>query len=113
MAEATENAIASEVPDDEGTIERITPEGRPVFYSNISALGSTVWDFTMDFGMILDTSKNRLRFQDVARVVMSPQQALVFSEVLSNHVRQYEEKFGRIPRSAESIIGVPLVPADE
>lgn len=101
MTEATEDGVASETPVDEGRIERITPEGRPIFYSNITALGSTVWDFTMDFGMILDSSKSLMRFQDVARVVMSPQQALVFSEILSNHVRQYEEKFGRIPRSPE------------
>src|SRR4051794_12299428 len=103
MADATENVIASEVPDDEGVIQRVTPDDRPFFYSNIAAIGSTVWDFTVDFGMIIDTRNKRLLFQDVARVVMSPQQALVFSDILSQHVRQYEERFGKIPRAPEPL----------
>lgn len=104
MADGTENEIAAEVPDGEATIQRITPDGRPIFYANIVALGSTVWDFTMDFGMILEAGGNRLRFQDVARVVMSPQQARVFSEVLVQHVKQYEDKFGKIPRPPDDAL---------
>lgn len=112
MAEDSPTGTAPQAAEDDRTVERITPEGRPTFYANIVALGSTIWDFTMDFGMILEASGNRLRFQDVARVVMSPQQALVFSKILSQHVSQYEERFGKIPRPPDDAL-ITLGPADK
>jgi hypothetical protein len=103
VAEDTGNERAPQEPDEERTIERIIPEGKPVFYANIAAIGSTIWDFTLDFGLIQETGKEGVVFRDMARIIMSPPQAQVFAEILTQHVKQYQEKFGPIPRPEELI----------
>lgn len=103
MSEGSEKTITQDPIDNKREFRRILPDNRPMFYSNISAIGSSIFDFTIDFGVIVDVSDKEATFQDVARVVMSPQQALAFSEVLSKRVKQYEEQFGKIPRSPEPL----------
>ena len=97
MTEDATNELVADVPA-ERVIERITPEGLPITYANNVLLHSSIWDFTMDFGLILEATPSKLKFQDTAKVIMSPQHMAVFAEILADHVRQYEEKFGRIPR---------------
>lgn len=77
------------------------PGGTPVFYANNVSFRTTFWDFTMDFGQVVEMSEERVIAQDVATVIMAPQHARVFAEVLMTHIQAYEQQFGPIPRPPE------------
>jgi hypothetical protein len=88
------------------------PTGMPVYYANNVAFRTTFWDFTMDLGTIVEVSEERLVVQGAATVIMSPQHAQIFHEVLGKQLHQYREKFGPIPRAPNSD-EVGEEPADE
>ncbi|MEA2512338.1 MAG: hypothetical protein QOJ59_1825 [Thermomicrobiales bacterium] len=81
-------------------VERIHPDGIPVFYANNVGFRISVWDFALDFGMMIDANDERILVRDAATVIMSPQHAKVFSEVLARNVKNYEEQFGELKVSA-------------
>jgi Protein of unknown function (DUF3467) len=103
MTDDAADRTASQVPHDRPLAERIIPENLPLIYTNIAAIGSSVWDFSFDFGVITGTTESGgIRFEDRVRVVMSPQQAQVFSELLTHHINQYKQTFGPIPRPPQT-----------
>lgn len=81
-------------------VENIRDATPPPVYANNVTLLMSRWDFKFVFGDILDMTDDRLRVNERVTVVMSPQHAAAFSDVLSKHVGGYEERFGPIPRQA-------------
>src|SRR5215208_2538311 len=76
-------------------------EDVPLFYANNVATKLTPWDLTMNFGIITDTKPGRITVKDTATVVMSPQHAKVFSQLLTRNIEKYEKRFGVLPISAD------------
>ncbi len=78
-----------------------TPDGTPLFYTNNASFRTSFWDFTMDFGQLLEASETDLVVKDMVSIVMSPQHAVAFAETLALQLEGYERQFGpitRIPR---------------
>lgn len=75
-------------------ILRIDP---PTFYANNVALKTSLFDMTMEFGVIADVQGDTLVIKNVATVIVSPQHAKAIAVLLANHVEQYEKKFGALP----------------
>jgi Protein of unknown function (DUF3467) len=86
------------VPGVVSRVRRHHADDVPELYANNVSFSTSVWDFTLDFGMLLGIDdEGTLNIQDLARVIMSPQQAKAFSQVLAENVAQYEGQFGSIP----------------
>ena len=77
--------------------EPIVSEEVQTHYSNNTQFKYSIWDFVMDFGMILDADEEKLRVKVLTKVIMSPQHAKVFAEVLTRNIKNYEETHGPIP----------------
>ena len=101
MTDTVADGPHSEVSVDTRRVRRERPDDLPTYYANNVAFRSSLWDITLDFGVILEAGENEFAFRDLATVIMSPQHARVFAELLTEHVRRYEELFGRIPRQDE------------
>jgi hypothetical protein len=94
----------------EGEPERSRPEGVPTFYANNANFKTSLWDLTIDFGVIVgQSSTGGPKIQDVATVIMSPQHAKIFVEVLARNIQGYEEQFGEIPRPPQEPPSDPSV----
>ncbi len=89
-------------------VVRVRAEDVPTYYANNVGFRVSLWDFTMDFGSILEASEQRLVYRDDATVIMSPQHALVFSELLIQHIARYQEQYGPIPKAPDA----PTPPSD-
>ena len=98
MTDDTTDGTGPQTPTKRQSLERITPEGRPLFYANNVSIEWSIWDFALDFGIVVEADDERILFRDAARVIMSPQHALVFAEVIARNVEKYEAQFGPIPR---------------
>ena len=92
------NGLDQPTPLSARKVERITPDELPTVYANNVGLRTALFDFTMDFGLIVEADEERLVIKDVVTLIMSPQHAKAFAEVLTQHVEGYEEKFGPLPR---------------
>ena len=79
-------------------VERITSVDAPAIYANNVSLRTNLWDIRMEFGEVVEASEERLLIRDTVTVLMSPQHARIFAELLARHIRDYEAKFGPIPR---------------
>jgi len=62
-------------------------------YSDAARVGSTPFGFVFDFGLSTQTPGEA---QTQAIVRMSPQHALVFYQILKQHLRNYELNIGKI-----------------
>lgn len=69
-------------------------------YSNNVQVKLSIWDLVMDFGMVTDADEERVIVDNQIRVIMSPQHARSFSDVLVRQIARYEKLFGPIPRPA-------------
>lgn len=98
MAEDIRDALVQETSIGGRRVRKITPEDTPTIYANNVGLRTTLWDMTLDFGMILTADTDNVIIRDVASVVMSPQHAKAFANVLAENVRRYEEQHGPLPR---------------
>jgi hypothetical protein len=64
-------------------------------YANNVQIEFTPWDFQLTFGdMLRDNTK--MRIEQSACVLMSPQHAKALSQLLARHVREYEQRIGDI-----------------
>jgi hypothetical protein len=66
-------------------------------YSNNAQFTMSPWDVVFVFGENQSVKDNILLVEQKMRVVMSPQHAKIFSQVLSDQVSKYEQTFGPIP----------------
>lgn len=82
-------------------MERTRLEDFVTVYSNSVQLEVSPWDFKFVFGEIKEASPIKLSIRDLIGVYMSPQHAKVFADVLNKNLKEYEEKFGKIPGPSE------------
>lgn len=76
-------------------------------YANSVQVHSSVWDFFLVFGRFIQTGPDSVEIRNFQGIYLSPQQAKAFSNILLQHVQQYEATFGEIrlePRSSEGVI---------
>jgi hypothetical protein len=74
----------------------------PARYSNGVLVNATPWDISIEFQHLTvvgtaDNSAPEVDVQTVARIVMSPQHARLFQDVLTGVVAQWEEQHGKLP----------------
>jgi len=81
-------------------VERSRPEGLRTEYANNVSLSMTPWDFLLSFGRIKDVTEDRLAYDEVASLYMSPAHVKAFVRLLVNQVRQYEAQYGEIREPA-------------
>lgn len=62
-------------------------------YVNGVEVGSGVYDFVLDFNLASTSNSNK----KIGTIIMSPEHAKVFSHIMQDNIRQYEEIFGTIP----------------
>ncbi|MCX7970911.1 MAG: DUF3467 domain-containing protein [Negativicutes bacterium] len=70
----------------------------PSLYANFAAVNTSVFDFTVLFGM-----RRGEQVSPVCEVAMSPQHAKAFAQLLMRHVEEYEEKMGEIRTTLEEL----------
>lgn len=73
-------------------------EDTPTYYANNVSFRTSFWDFTMDFGLIMEATEDVIRVGNVATVILAPQHAVQFAEVLNLSIQKYEALYGPIPR---------------
>lgn len=108
MADDTTAGIAQQASARELRIKRVGGDSAPTYYANNVWLSTSLWDVKLSFGVMAEQDEEGVAFQDVANVIMSPQHARVFLEVLATQIAEYERKFGPIPRppqATEEVIG--------
>jgi Protein of unknown function (DUF3467) len=98
----TENAETGNDPaPTKRPVQRITPENMQAVYANNVSMAISQWDISFAFGLLLDATENRIVVRDSVSVVMSPQHAKVFSQVLDRNIAIFEKQFGTLPFSAD------------
>lgn len=65
-------------------------------YSNAANLDVSPWDFRFTFGELKPEPGKMPKIEQMVGIVMSPQHAKAFSEMLATHVREYEKNVGEI-----------------
>lgn len=75
----------------------------PIQYCNAAQVLATEWDVSLDFAQLVLTlpqqpgeSPSVIR-NPLARIIMSPQHAKAFSELLRQQVADYERQHGELP----------------
>ena len=72
-------------------------QDHPTFYANNVALKTSIFDMTMEFGVMAEVQGDVLAVRNVATVIVSPQHAKAIAALLTNHVEEYEKQFGALP----------------
>lgn len=78
-------------------VVRELAEGTPVYYTNSVNILIGPYDVSLTLYQLREASSERVIFDSLARVVMSPQHAKVLAELLSEKVAQYERTYGSLP----------------
>ena len=81
----------------------------PVVYANSIEVGMSVFDVVLILGHVLEASEENITIQQLMKVALSPQHALVFSRLLAENLSQYEKLFGAIPEPREGH-DLPIAP---
>jgi len=81
-------------------------------YANNVQLFMSPWDVAFVFGENQSVKDNILMVEQSVRVVMSPQHAKVFAQVLNDQIGRYETTFGTIqipspPQQSDTKTGKP------
>jgi hypothetical protein len=79
-------------------------------YTNSVQLEMTPWDLKFLFGTMTEATEQRLVVEDSCEVFMSPQHAKVLATLLVNNLKQYEDRFGKIPGPARGPAEIPQEP---
>lgn len=83
--------------EDDLTIEsQVGEQDLPSVYTNNVEVTATPWDFRLTFGEVVNATKSGITVRPNIRVVMSPQHAKAFANVLLNNVAEYEKRMGAI-----------------
>src|SRR5271165_4367010 len=82
-------------------------------YSNHTTFTTSAFDFVMTFGEISESAEGELSVEQKVRVIMSPLHAKIFAAIISNNVRNFEARFGRIQIPVPSETGEAVLQADE
>jgi uncharacterized protein DUF3467 len=65
-------------------------------YANNTSFQSNAFDFAMIFGEIQEADEKKVTVEQGVRVIMSPLHAKVFSGVMLQNIKNYEDRFGEI-----------------
>jgi hypothetical protein len=65
-------------------------------YANNTAFQSSAFDFAMIFGEIQEADDKKVTVAQEVRVIMSPLHAKIFSGVMLQNLKNYEDRFGEI-----------------
>lgn len=76
--------------------ERINSENMISYYSNSVEIGSSVWDFRLKCGEMVDATSEKIVVKDLCVVYMSPSHAKAVSILLARQIKAYEDQFGEI-----------------
>ena len=75
----------------------IQHEGEPItLYANHTEVGLTTWDVRFIFGESLGVENNTIKVKPLAKVYLSPGHAKAILKLLSDHIAEYEKRFGEI-----------------
>ena len=83
-------------PGGERPIERKRGEDFVRFYANSVEIGISNWDVQIAFGEVIVADDRKVALQEKAIIVMSPQHAKAFLNVLLSNVALFEKQFGVI-----------------
>lgn len=78
---------------------QITFEKDPEFresYANSVQVRVSAWDFQLLFGLASAERPDEVTIRNLQAIFLSPQQAKALSNILSQHLAQYEQTFGAI-----------------
>lgn len=75
-------------------------------YANSVQIRVNLWDFFLLFGVVAQTSPDRVSIQNFQGVYVSPQQAKALLNVLQQNVGQYEAAFGEIKLEPQAGAGL-------
>ena len=65
-------------------------------YVNNTSFQSNAFDFAMIFGEIQEADEKKVTVSQEVKVIMSPLHAKVFSGVMLQNLKNYEDRFGEI-----------------
>jgi len=84
-------------------IERTGEDAAPTVYVNSATFNLGPYDVRMSLGQVESATEERLLVRTLATVIMSPQHAKAFSELLAKNVALYEQTFGQIQTTPISL----------
>jgi hypothetical protein len=82
-----------------------SPEYRSTYANNVAYVVSSL-DFSLVFGQVLEGNKERITIEQNARVTMTPLQAKLLADLLSQQIEAFEKIHGTITIPA----GMSVVP---
>jgi hypothetical protein len=74
----------------------IRPEGAMGQYANHVSSRITPWDIELSFGQIREADEERLVYDEVARIYLSPQHAKAVLALLQKQIDSYELEHGAV-----------------
>ncbi|MBI3092175.1 MAG: DUF3467 domain-containing protein [Candidatus Tectomicrobia bacterium] len=74
----------------------------PLFYSNVARVMHTEYDVFIDFATRLPDTPDFAAIS--ARIVMSPQHTKALLKALFEHLKKYEESYGKIPLPGDFVM---------
>jgi hypothetical protein len=77
-------------------LESYRSEKFVTIYSNAANLDMSPWDFRFTFGEMKSELGKMPKIEQAVGIVMSPQHAKAFSQMLAMHVQEYEKNVGEI-----------------
>jgi hypothetical protein len=89
-------AEPSEPAVKERTYTSLESDSTPTYYSNNAQIATSVFDFRVIFGEIVKADEEEIVVRTRATVFLSPQHAKAFANVLSQKIRDYEQRYGEI-----------------
>lgn len=82
------------------------PYEKPLFYVNNVQFSAGVFDIHIRLNRIVETTEDEARVILHGTVVMSPQHAKSFAEILNRNLAVYEQEFGAIPGDERTVVEV-------
>jgi hypothetical protein len=71
-------------------------------YANAVHIRASVWDFQLTFGLASPETPDQITIHNHSAIFLSPQQAKALSNMLVQHLAQYEQAFGLLNLESES-----------
>lgn len=78
-------------------VQMVGAEEAPIIYANNIQLNTSIYDFILGLGQIMDVNEERLLVKTQVKVAMSPQHAKSLAIIIMRQVDKYEQQFGELP----------------
>ena len=93
-------------------VEHTKSPEHTTIYANSAMIGPGFYDMRINFGQIIESDDEKVVIENRLCVVMSPQFAKAFLQVIQKNVKKYEDEFGTIKTLALDDEGEPEEPND-